>query len=784
MNKTPITFVEAIQNTNTGTGTKLVKVKSIDGDMAYVVPVSGSAGHYATVSGNVTAGSIVSESNIKGTRTISGTGGEVSSKTAAFSSSGGTISAIADWTNIVNKPATFPPSSHMQDWGTITNQPTTDYINEGLTNQYFTVDRVRYSVSATMPITYSSGVFGLDQSGITHNNLSGLTTGDPHLQYFPIDGSRALAGPISSSTFVSSSTGWRIDTGGIAEMDSLALRSSLHVSSFVNDLISTTIGSQIIAKSAGTLAVDMTVPIGFGWTMVIKDAPGSTAMLLSANDIIKIKLAVSGTVQTTWFTVNAGIHNSNGTQSYTCTWISGMMDITYGAGGAIVDYGTSGQGYIYMSATDANGPFIDVRTHAGTPWSLETTQVRLGKLSGIVDSAFGTLSGYGLYSQNVYLRGTFNLAGTVGGVLNINTTGGIWQGSSGTFASPGTGYKLYNPSGAGVWETWNSGVKQVYIDSTDMSLRAGGGNVKLDADGTTIYTTGDYRSSAALKFITSPFSTTSLSLWGANQGPGDASTIMSGGSSATSSTDLLLTSKSAYDWYSKVTIMATRNGTSISDAATLNIIANPSSGPVVESLCTFRADAGINIGSVTTGATGGALKAAGDGTFGGGLNVGTATGATTGQVKASGDMFASGKGVGLQAQITDNHLQTLTGNLNLTTAYQPIPNFTYSITPTSNLLAEVDLYVGIAQWTGTAPCNAGDQITMVVSAYYSNADHFQFEAGYNATGNAGHLLCFRRARFILNANTPYTIRGLVKNSSGARGTVDWPSWMDVKFRAA
>lgn len=45
--------------------------------------------------------------------------------------------------------------------------------------------------------------------------------------------------------------------------------------------------------------------------------------------------------------------------------------------------------------------------------------MREGNLSGIVDDVFGHLSGYGLYSSNVFLRGIFKLANgdDVGGIL-------------------------------------------------------------------------------------------------------------------------------------------------------------------------------------------------------------------------------------------------------------------------------------------------------------------------------------------------------------------------------
>jgi len=81
---------------------------------------------------------------------------------------------------------------------------------------------------------------------------------------------------------------------------------------------------------------------------------------------------------------------------------------------------TTRQGSIYLSSDDSNAPFIDivdtVRSHAD--WNTAgKVKARVGKLTGITDSYFGALSGYGLYSDNVYLRGS------------IYATDGVFQGT-------------------------------------------------------------------------------------------------------------------------------------------------------------------------------------------------------------------------------------------------------------------------------------------------------------------------------------------------------------------
>jgi hypothetical protein len=67
------------------------------------------------------------------------------------------------------------------------------------------------------------------------------------------------------------------------------------------------------------------------------------------------------------------------------------------------------------------------------------------------------------------------------GVIDIAADGGIYQGT-GTFASPTTGLKISNSGGVGKLSTYNAAVEQVKLD-TDGRLKAGAGNVVIDADG-------------------------------------------------------------------------------------------------------------------------------------------------------------------------------------------------------------------------------------------------------------------------------------------------------------
>lgn len=51
-------------------------------------------------------------------------------------------------------------------------------------------------------------------------------------------------------------------------------------------------------------------------------------------------------------------------------------------GATVVNYGQSGDGGIFMTASESNAPYLSVFTHAGSPWSALTTRLRIGNLNG------------------------------------------------------------------------------------------------------------------------------------------------------------------------------------------------------------------------------------------------------------------------------------------------------------------------------------------------------------------------------------------------------------------
>jgi hypothetical protein len=60
---------------------------------------------------------------------------------------------------------------------------------------------------------------------------------------------------------------------------------------------------------------------------------------------------------------------------------------------------------IYITSSDTNNPYIDILAGIDDSTFAGKQKARLGNLTGITDAILGALSGYGLWSDNVYLTG-------------------------------------------------------------------------------------------------------------------------------------------------------------------------------------------------------------------------------------------------------------------------------------------------------------------------------------------------------------------------------------------
>jgi len=203
---------------------------------------------------------------------------------------------------------------------------------------------------------------------------------------------------IESSNYTAGESGFKINDAGFAEFENVLIRGSLRSSAFEYDTVSA-VGGKLIVSKATVLEQDMSSSDSA--TLTVKDA------VFSLNEVIIIKdglqeeyLLITDTTNAPTYSVLRdlkGDFSSNDNPA----WSKGVAVVSLGVGGS-----GSQSGFIVLDSVSSDSPFIDINYRNSTTYNDYTTKVRLGNLAGITDSDFGgSLSGFGLYATNVYLKG-------------------------------------------------------------------------------------------------------------------------------------------------------------------------------------------------------------------------------------------------------------------------------------------------------------------------------------------------------------------------------------------
>ena len=274
---------------------------------------------------------------------------------------------------------------------------------------------------------------------------------------------------ISSSQYSSGAFGygWKLSENGYAEFSNITARGKITSSVFEYDRISSVGGSLYIAPTIyveteseiiSTSDVDNTYNVT--WTLPYTSLTNINGRDWSIGDLIKIdgeiiilnslglvdkKLKLSG--------IDGEIIKAIGnpikitvqfnTDKYSS---SDLIGNKFNPGSVLILYGTNEKRHgLYLTAAGANSPFIDV--YDDSEDNTIKPAVRIGNLSGIVDSNFpsASLQGYGLYSSNAYLRGQLMLPGA--GITNQETV-------------------LYNNSPIRIW----AGINDINDDITNANF--------------------------------------------------------------------------------------------------------------------------------------------------------------------------------------------------------------------------------------------------------------------------------------------------------------------------
>lgn len=154
--------------------------------------------------------------------------------------------------------------------------------------------------------------------------------------------------------------------------------------------------------------------------LYVNDLPGfeNTAVFASLDWVRLRVIDRSGgglVVADVWGQVTGYTDDTGGEQhwNFRCRDDGGVAGEQVNAGAIAIDYGTSGDGYWEVTALDSDGPYSQIVTWTSDPSvpANHTLHMRLGNLDGVTDGDFSGLGGWGLYSDNAFLKGDLYAAG-------------------------------------------------------------------------------------------------------------------------------------------------------------------------------------------------------------------------------------------------------------------------------------------------------------------------------------------------------------------------------------
>lgn len=203
---------------------------------------------------------------------------------------------------------------------------------------------------------------------------------------------------VQNENFISgyTGTGCRISADGKAECTDLWVRGTMNVYELIVNKINATNGALAVSDNGKVASVS-------GYTLTLT-GDNDNMNTFRVGDVLKCQRFTGKNVKLYFLTVTAitGL-------TVTFTYRSGGSGAnTVAPGDVLVRWNSSDanrKGLLYLTASDSQAPYMDVLYN-------EQVRLRLGRLDGIVDSAFPTgtqPNGFGMYSQNAFLKGVFVL---------------------------------------------------------------------------------------------------------------------------------------------------------------------------------------------------------------------------------------------------------------------------------------------------------------------------------------------------------------------------------------
>ncbi|MCK5602728.1 hypothetical protein KAR91_12685, partial [Candidatus Pacearchaeota archaeon] len=190
-----------------------------------------------------------------------------------------------------------------------------------------------------------------------------------NIPYIELDGPEAR---LKSSNYVTGIAGAGfILKPDLLEVGNIAVRGIIRTAVFQKDVVSV-VGGNLMVRPGDILASDMTAADASTLTIEGNES-------FAVDDILRIKDGLDDE----WLLVT----NIGSAPTYTVTRDqAGVYDPNdnpvWKKGATVVNYGASGDGGVYMTASESNAPYMSVFTHDGSPWGGEgsgfDTRLRVG----------------------------------------------------------------------------------------------------------------------------------------------------------------------------------------------------------------------------------------------------------------------------------------------------------------------------------------------------------------------------------------------------------------------
>lgn len=263
--------------------------------------------------------------------------------------------------------------------------------------------------------------------GMTHINGEFKVLSTPSADTFTI-------GVQTSQTYTSGGTVTGRAMQSTGEVDNLVVRGSMRIYELLVQQIRATNGSVFVTSTGKIASASLTTgTIGAASSTYTLTTENGTNHGFAANDLIRaqkwsgggtvyqVDLQVTSVTSTTVF-----VATLLSTNAYIqTTGVSAFTGLDFVRLGNSSD--TSRQGAVYLTADDSSAPYIDIIDGVAAHSEFNSTakvKVRLGKLSGIIDTAVGLNSSavYGLYSDSAFLKGNLVVGGVTQGIALTNNT--------------------------------------------------------------------------------------------------------------------------------------------------------------------------------------------------------------------------------------------------------------------------------------------------------------------------------------------------------------------------